>query len=167
MLCYFGVSTIRWTLTWTTGSLTYTCDLFACVYTHRTSHSKDFCRVCTQFDSGETLRQAQSLTYDSHLAVWWPHSVWFNLAFVSSFCSLCAANSLSMIAVIAITIPWFHCHWFSDCSAIALNWSGWCVYIYIYIYTYIYIYALTVFQTESQKKLLKNICIKKSRLTYL
>ena len=33
MLGYFGVSIIHPTLTWTTGSLTFTCDLFACVVT--------------------------------------------------------------------------------------------------------------------------------------
>ena len=32
MLAYFVVSIIRWTRTWTTGSLTCVCDLFACVY---------------------------------------------------------------------------------------------------------------------------------------
>ena len=33
MLGYFGVSIIHRTLTWTAGSLTCTCELFASVYT--------------------------------------------------------------------------------------------------------------------------------------
>ena len=37
MLGYFGVSIIRRTRTWTTGSLTCVCGLFACVYTRGTS----------------------------------------------------------------------------------------------------------------------------------
>ena len=42
MPCYFVVSIIHRTLSWTTGSLTCVCDLFACVYRPRfISHPKD------------------------------------------------------------------------------------------------------------------------------
>ena len=46
MLGYFCVSIIHQTLTWTTGSLTCVCDLFACMHTGELgfeSHPKDFC----------------------------------------------------------------------------------------------------------------------------
>ena len=47
-------------------SLTCVCHLFACIYTKWTSHSKDYCRVCTEFDSGEISRRAQSLARNGH-----------------------------------------------------------------------------------------------------
>ena len=64
-LGYFGVSIVLQTLTWAGGSLTCVCGPFACVCTRGDlglqSHLSDFCRVCTEFDSGEISEQAQSL----------------------------------------------------------------------------------------------------------
>ena len=61
MLGYFVVSIVHQTLTWTTGSLTCVCDMFACVYTWGTLFFgliwRTFVRACTEFDSGEISGQ--------------------------------------------------------------------------------------------------------------
>ena len=61
---FFVVSIVHRTLTWTTGSLTCVCDLFACVCTLGTSVSGLIRRtyvVCIECDSREILGRAQNL----------------------------------------------------------------------------------------------------------
>ena len=84
MLGYLDVSTIHRTLTWTTGSLTCVCDLFAWAHTRGNSvHSliRRTWRVCTEFDSGEIQgrRKAQHGTVTHPF--WWPRSIVLNSGF--------------------------------------------------------------------------------------
>ena len=55
---YFGVSIIHRTRTWTTGSLTCVCDLFACIYT---SHGGPRFIVSSE---GLLVESAQNLTQE-------------------------------------------------------------------------------------------------------
>ena len=72
-LGYFGVSIVLQTLTWAGGSLTCVCGPFACVCTRGDlglqSHLSDFCRVCTEFDSGEISWRLQSLACNSNASI--------------------------------------------------------------------------------------------------
>ena len=72
MLGYLGVSLIHWTLTWIRRSLVCISEILACtvmytqgtlVYTKLWSILKDFCQVCTEFDSTEILGLVQSLAH--------------------------------------------------------------------------------------------------------
>ena len=58
------------------------------------SNPKDFCRVSTEFDSGEILRQAQSLAPNSHPTIWWPCSIVLNFGFQELILLLCFTESL-------------------------------------------------------------------------
>ena len=69
MLNCFVVSIVHQTLTWSTGSLTCVCDLFACVYTWGTSVynnsliRRTFVESVQNFDSREIWGRAQSLAH--------------------------------------------------------------------------------------------------------
>ena len=78
MLDYLGVSTIHCPLTWTTGSLTCVCDLFACVYTRGTSVYSFIRRTfvgSAQFDPGEIAERVQSLACNRYASIWWPRFI--------------------------------------------------------------------------------------------
>ena len=55
---YFGVSVIHQTLRWTTGSLTWVCDLFACVYTQSQG------TLVYNFNRRTFIESAQNLTLE-------------------------------------------------------------------------------------------------------
>ena len=48
---------------------------------HGDPRLKEFCRVCTEFDSGETSMWAQSLAHNGRLSICWLRSIVLNLGF--------------------------------------------------------------------------------------
>ena len=125
MLGYLDISIIHRTLTWTTGSLTCVCDLFACVYTRGTSiYSLIRMIFATEFDSGETSGRAQSLARNGHPSVWSPRSIVFHFGFRERAGALALHHWLSHCSA-PLTVPLLcttDCptalhHWLSHCSA--------------------------------------------------
>ena len=57
------------------------------------THPKDFCWVCTEFDSREISGQAQSLAHKGHPSIWWPHSVLLCFGFWEWMLLVCATVS--------------------------------------------------------------------------
>ena len=93
-LGYFGVSIVLQTLTWAGGSLTCVCGPFACVCTRGDlglqSHLSDFCRVCTEFDSGEISWRLQSLACNSNASI-------VDCVLTLAFESKCSCHWLSIV----------------------------------------------------------------------
>ena len=102
MLGYFGVSIIHQTLTRTTGDKDYrilnVCMWSFGMHIHAGDHGlqsqlKEFCGVCTEFDSGETSGWAQSLAHNGCLSICWRRSIVLNLGFREWVLLLCTTDS--------------------------------------------------------------------------
>ena len=98
MLGYFGVSIIRWNLTWTTGSLTCVCHLFfACVCTQGTSIYSLIRRTFVESAQHLTPRKSQGvrkawLACICHPSMWWPRLTVLNFGFLERVL-LCTTDS--------------------------------------------------------------------------
>ena len=57
------------------------------------SHPKDFCWVCTEFDSREISWRAHSLARNGHKSIWWTCWIVLNLGFWEWLLLLCTTDS--------------------------------------------------------------------------